>query len=247
MKFYLIIISIFYISIVKSQVVNIEEKRTDDKSSGIQGNIDFDFNLTQNTIQILQVNNNAKLQFYKNKHLWLLFNSVSLSKANNQELINEGFQHLRYNYKINKSILAEAFIQYQYNPVNRLQKRYLAGFGPRFNVKSTDSLQLFFGPLSMYEYELIDNGIVNKTIRLSAYLSLAYKFNKSISINNITYYQPDYFNFNDYRVSSETNFKIKLTTKLSLDIRFSLVYDSKPPPEVNNIYYTLSNGIKYEF
>lgn len=249
MKVFVAILLVFIVSITSAQVVNIEKKRIGEDDEGFSGKIDLSAGITETENQIIQGKNNIKLQYKKNQHTFLLFNNISLIKADEQKLINDGFQHVRYNYELEKiPITWETFTQNQYNTVKLLKRRILTGAGPRFRILNNDTISFFVGPLVMYENEILtDDSTTFETIRMSNYLSFAVNLSKTLSFNHITYYQPDLSNFNDYRISSETSFKLFFTRKLAFSIVFNYTFDSKPPTDINKSFYSLSNTISYTF
>src|ERR1700740_1166017 len=123
---------VFVHSYTQAQVINIESKRFLNDTNGWVGKIDFNFLLTQNTQQIIQVGNNVHVQYQRNRSRFLVLNDVNFIKAGNTDFVNAGYQHFRYNYKIVDRVTWEAFTQVQYNKVLRLHLRFLSGTGPRF-------------------------------------------------------------------------------------------------------------------
>lgn len=245
----LIILTFFLDIIANSQVVNIEKQRTNDQTKKLQGTIDISVNYTKNNTELLQAKNKIQLQYYQNKNSFLLFNELSQVKADQKSYLNDGFLHFRYNYDFKpKFLIGEAFTQYQYNRIKKLKHRYLAGFGPRIRLVDTTNIQSYIGPLLMYEYEILtENSAYTEKLRLSIYASVQFKFNEKLSFNHITYYQPWLKDFSDVRLNSETNLTVSITKNLSYKILFTLAYDTKPPQDVNMLFYTLSNGLSFKF
>ena len=66
-------------------------------------------------------------------------------------------------------------------------------------------------------------------------------------LKHITYYQPNFQNFNDYRISSETGLGISITKHFGLDTSFAFDYDSDPPIGVQALFYFLKNKIVFKF
>lgn len=258
MKFYLLIIFWIFSFTANSQVVNIEKKRVKGEGDGWQGTVSTSLNYTKNTNEIIQGSNSLKLQHYKDKNSYLIFNDISIMQINDEKYLNSGFLHFRYNHDFNKKVvIAEAFTQIQYNELQKLQRRFLWGGGLRYKLMDKEKLRLFMGTLAMYEFELLDNDETTDIIRMNCYLSVGYKYNDSFSFNNITYYQPNIAAFDDYRIASETSMNIKINKKLTFRTFFKLNYDSAPPtvkyddgrPDevVPSIFYSLNNGISYKF
>ncbi len=232
---------------LSAQVVNIEKKRTKKAEGGLQGNIDLNFALTETTKQIIQGKNDIKFQFIHKNNTVLFFNNLSLMQIDNEKFLNDGFQHLRYNYNIIKdNLIAEIFVQHQYNSIKKLNRRMLGGFGPRIKIVENENIRIFSGPLCMYEYEELLTKEVHEKWRASIYISLSVDY-KQIKINSITYYQPNISETKDYRISSDSSLNIGITDKLSFKSGFSLSFDSQPPEDIASLFYTLNNGVSFTF
>jgi len=255
MKFRLLLILIFASFCSYSQVINIEKKRFSSNEKKLQGNIDLSLNFIKSTKDIIQGKNNLKLQYYKDKTTYLFFNDITIMRVDTLSYLNSGFQHLRYNYDFsNNWLIAEAFTQIQYNKVQKLQRRFLWGTGARYRIVDTTNVSLFVGTSAMYEFELLlDNSEGNSgsnafdAFRGNIYLSLNFNIKENLRFGHITYYQPALSYFSDYRLSSETSMRIKISTKLTYKVSFNFSYDSDPPDEVQNLFYSLNNGISYIF
>ena len=101
----------------------------------------------------------------------------------------------------------------------------------------------------MYEYELLSDSLNTdiSILRVDAYLNFIYSINKYVSFSNIVYYQPAFKNFNDYRISSETGLRFNINKFLSLSILYSAEYDSEPPENVDNLFYSFINRLIIKF
>ncbi len=246
-----VILSIIITSqICIAQVVNIEKKRKGNED-GFAGVIGLGFYLIDNGKHISQFKNTIDLQYKKRSHTFILLNDLSLMTVDDDNIVNSGFQHFRYNYTLKDSsfITIEAFVQHQYNAAKLLEKRLLAGVGPRFRIINSNKVSCFIGLIGMYEYEQLTDSLRTKTelIRLGSYLSFNWDIAQNLSLNNITYYQPAFQRFTNYRISSETNFRLKITRSLSFEIGLQTNYDSNPPENVQNLFYYWENALSYEF
>lgn len=233
---------------VGAQVVNIENKRMDNAKQGWQGVLNLDFDLEKNTTSILQLENQNQVMYQKKKNKVLLLNDIGLIQAGNQNYLNKGYIHIRYNYRLSHLVTWEAFVQAQYNQIEKQQLRALAGTGPRFRIADNDTFHFYLGTLYMYEYEELTGELqINRANRLSSYISIGYSINDHFWIDHITYYQPRLDYFGDFRIASETVFGFKIFKHLAFGVHFSLNYDTKPPPEVPDLIYSLKNSIGYKF
>jgi hypothetical protein len=246
-----------------AQVVNTEKLRSA-SDDGWLAEAGFDFGLTRNKAgQTLRLGSRLRLEYEKDKSRWMLLGAYNLTQFRNVEnpgsvprnFANNAFGHLRYNYLANDWLTWEAFTQLQYDEIQQIDARLLTGTGPRVKLLRTDSSQLFFGLLYMYEHEESVNvfeipeertlDVVLNDHRLSTYLSGGFQITETFSINHVTYFQPNLEDFfGDFRISSETSLSFKISKKLAFRTYFQLMYDERPPIPVPNTMYTLSNGFE---
>lgn len=232
-----------------AQLVNVEKSRKEAKP-GLQGSIDLNLSLAKNTKQIFEGGTTAHIQYTRNRHLILALNSISLLRAEGSNLINDGFQHIRYNYSIGNGFATfETFTQHQYNSIRLLQRRFLLGIGPRLRIYENENFGLYLAPLVMYEQEKLndENQTQTNKIKGDLYISTTYSLDKQISFSHTTYYQPDLNKINQFRLASDTGLEVKFNTSFSFIVTYSLAYDTHPPDDIPNLFYTLKNGIKYNF
>lgn len=232
-----------------AQIVNIENQRLHEKQNGWHLDSDLNFMLMKNLAIITQFGNRNKVFYKYDQHTVLLMTDLSLVKVNDNKYINSGFAHARYSYNSNRfeKLYYEGFLQTQYNRVQYLKVRNLAGAGARFEVVKLDSFAVNTGAFVMGEYEVETDETIHQTARYSCFLSFDYQFNKSTGINSITYYQPDFLDPSDFRISSETSFRVKINKHLSLRVVYNLYYDTNPPQTIPTTFYTLSNAINVHF
>ena len=231
-----------------AQLVNIEKLRKD-KKEGIQGAAALSLTLTQNTKQIFQALNQVNLQYHKEKHTLLLINNIGFMRVEGDNLINNGFQHLRYNYQVTDLLTLEAFTQHQYNAIRLLKQRFLLGGGPRFRLIETEQFALFLAPLVIYEFESLSDDQATETRKFKGnfYVSARLNITERVFFTHTTYYQPDFAIFREFRLASDTSLEMKISERFSFEVIFDLLYDSHPPQEIPNTFYTLRNGLRYSF
>jgi hypothetical protein len=247
-RFLLIILQLFLSATISAQqVVHIESKRLKGDKQGYSGNIDLNINFIQNQNDIFQLNNSGQLQYKDSTHSVLLLHNLNLTHLNENKIVNEGFQHLRYSYSVIEFIAFEAFLQSMYNQLVNIKFRGLAGYGPRFKIIDKDSMRLFVGTMLMHEYEQETNGKINKADRLNLFTSFGFPIKEKVHFDMIMYYQPDVLRFHDYRLSTEAVIQFKFSKHLYFRFVQSWVYDAYPPEGVRNFFYNFRNGIRYEF
>jgi hypothetical protein len=246
-KLTLFFLSILFAFTSQAQVINIESRRFLHDTDGWVGKIEANFSAVQNIQQVVTVGCNIHAQYQKNRHRFLEISDLAFVKAGNKDFVNSGYQHFRYNYKINKWITGEAFVQAQYNKALLLDERYLAGIGPRFKLSKREHFRCYFAALYMYEYEWRDNyRMHNRNNRLSSYLTLSLFYQK-FDITSTTFYQPNLGYIDDYRIANDTSLEILLTNKFNFKMGVVLLYDTRQPPGVPDLTYAVRNGISYKF
>lgn len=244
----ILLIFVLFGFVVEGQVINIEGKRFLNDTNGWVGNADFTFNVIQNTQQVLSFSNTLRIQYQKNKSRFILLNDVNFIKAGNTNFVNTGYQHFRYNYKVNKTLTMEAFTQTQYNPVLKLDFRYLLGAGPRFKLLKKENAKIYFATLYMYEYDDIVNDVVNLyEHRLSSYLTFTFGLFKTVEITSTTFYQPNIENTNDYRIANDTGLELHINKHLNFKSSFNLLYDTYQPVGIPDLVYSFRNGLSLKF
>lgn len=243
---------IFFVLLCSSltaQVVNIEQRRSDLPKSGIQGSVEFSLQYIKNTSELLAFKNKSTIQYFLKKNMFLFFSDNDFGKTDGNLFLNEGFQHVRYNYNIaNTSFLVEAFGQFQYNGKRNLNARWLTGLGPRYRIFAKDSVWLFTGILFMYEHERLGGEYKSsgEYYRFSAYQSFGWKFDH-FTFTQITYYQPVIDKFSDYRFTTQSAVLVPMFKRLTFKIAFQYNYESVPPPGIKPRYYSFDNSILWKF
>lgn len=233
----------------QAQIVNIENKRLDGKEEGFDGSVDLNLNFTMNTKQLLQIGDKLRLGYTKNRHHGLIVTDHAFVKSNDDDFINRGYEHIRYNYTLKDSgkIVYEAFQQGQFNKIQKINLRLLLGTGFRFNIIDREKYQLSFGTGIMGEYEeLIDFGN-SRDILSTSYLSFDGQFSESVGFNTISYLQPKLIDRGNYRFANETYVRFKINKYLSFKVVYSVVHDSRDIEGVRKTNYILKNTLSFKF
>ena len=251
-------ISMFFVLNIAAQVVNTEAVRFTTNEKKWIGDFDFSFGLNRTKAgETLNLRANGNLQYKKGSEKWMLLSGYSLVQFLNiddpgavpKNFNNAQYIHLRYNRRFKGKTIWEVFVQEQWDEIHEIEVRLLGGTGPRFELMETDSSQIYFGALYMFEYENtgpMDSAERNRDHRLSTYLSLGFNFSKFI-VNHIMYYQPNLERFSDYRINSESSIAVQIDKRISLRTSFTYIFDSKPPATVRKTRFNLSSGIRLEF
>ncbi len=233
-----------------SQIVNVESLRATQDSNGFHGVENFNIDYVRNTKELLTLTNNLSLQYKRNRNLLMFLNTFDVSLANDEVLEQNGFFHLRYNYKLNGWLTYEALAQYQTNAPLRIQNRFLAGMGSRFTLLEKKKNSIYLGTLFLYEYDdEAENTRVHNDVRLSSYLSYNLHLDKRMVWSTVAYYQPRLDYWEDFRVSLQGKLAIKLFRNFYFNSIISMAYDAFPvvDEDIPQLTMKWTNGISYKF
>lgn len=233
---------------LKAQVINIESKRFLNDTDGWVGNSDFVLSMIKNTQQIISFSNTTRIQYQEGKHKFLFLNDVGLVKAGNVNFVNAGYQHVRYNFKLQSRLTMEAFIQTQYNPILKLDFRFLYGVGPRFKIIKQKNVRIYAASLIMYEYDLIKNNPVpEQATRASFYVSSTFLSKQNFELTSTSFYQPKIGEGSDYRFANDTSIEIFINKHINYKTSLNLLFDTRQPTDVPDLVYTFRNGLTFKF
>lgn len=236
----------------QAQLVNIETKRIQTDSSRFVLNADFAFNHSNNDgLTVNQINGTLTTQLKSKdfKKIYLFLGNYRLIDSDKGNLQNSWFLHTRFNYKFNRLLRLEAFLQGQYNQLLVVEQRNLVGAGLRTKWMDREYFSGYLGNSYMYEAEYSDKaGTREYNHRNSTYLSLSY-FSKSkrFSITNTVYYQPLYKNYNDYRILEQFRLDIPLAEWFKVFMIYDYYFDSKTPLNTKEYTSQLQIGVGFNF
>lgn len=237
----------------RAQLINVESNRMQEDTSRFAGQVSASFSYQQNNNSTLLETNgalNLQTRTKSRKDVFLLLGSYDLKQANSGDLSNDGFVHLRYTHLFNDFFSLEGFVQYQTNPVLLLNNRMLIGTGPRFKILNKPNLKSSLGTMYMFELENTLEKIPNHYLnhRLSTFFTFNYVFaEKKIEFNTITYYQPLFNDFADFRITNQTMLSFKIIKRTSLQFGINYLYDASPPKGVIGNSFSSVMGVKAEF
>jgi hypothetical protein len=242
---------LFFQNILLGQVVNIEDRRIRvGDSVHWLGKADLGLNLIQNTQQFLTASAAVQVEYKNKKHFVLSISAYNLAKTATQNILNDGFQHLRYNYDVTDKIVWEGYAQAQYNERIRLRLRTLAGTGFRFKLLREKATRLYLGTSYFYEQtQFRDTTLPFFNHRLSIYTAFSYKMSNSATFASTTYCQPILTDLQNMRWASDNSLVFPFSKKLSFRANLNLTFDTDPrlPETVPDLIYAWTNGIRWSF
>lgn len=248
MRFLITLAGCFFGIVLSGQVLNVEGQRFVNDTNGWVGRVGFSFQLLQNTKQVIGLGNAVHVQYRHNRHRVLLLSDLNFIRAGGTDFVNTGYQHIRYNNKLNEHLTWEFFVQTQYNKVLLMDFRGLAGTGPRVKLLKKENLHLYAAALYMFEHEQITgDSITFNDHRMSSYVTNTWILSKHADWSATVFYQPNLGNFSDMRIAGDMALDINITKKLGFRTTFNFLYDNKQPAGVPEWTYQLKNSIDWHF
>ena len=249
----LVILFLFCLStvLINAQIVNIENKRIYDDSSGISGSIVANFSAIRNQDLLLNAGFKPLIQYKSPLHYYLLYADWNYSKGANNTFSNTGMIHFRYAYRL-KSLVKnhqkspwklESYMQIQYNQLLRQKLRALTGSGIRLKIFDIKGNRAFLGSSAFFEYEELQTLEEIHQVRWSNYLSWFVNIN-DIIFTGVNYYQPTINDFRDSRFMGQYTFGYRLKKNISIRGDFMIFFDSRPAQNVKNTVFNSSFGLQ---
>ena len=147
---------------------------------------------------------------------------------------NSGLVHLRYGRDATEWLRPEVFTGVSYDEFLYLERRWIAGGGPRFTLAEGESGRAHFGASWMWEREASNPQVVleppTRTVqRLSTYLSGSAPVSGEVTVRAALYFQPAFRDLSDHRVLSDVLLSVDVAERWETGVEFETRYDSDPP------------------
>jgi hypothetical protein len=254
---------LFSISIIHSQVLNIDrENGQDSVKRKSQAAFMFSFSSDKQKKNIIDIANTSEFALFFKKQLTTIFLSqVELSMNGPQVIENNGFFQLRFRDNDSRKFYPDFFAQYQWNGILGLEKRGLIGVNGRFNFfeKRESDFYASVGVFSENErwnpslssFAFFDSSLVSVSrnlFRLNLSSKFALKINKKIDIAGSTFVQfPFNSNFKNPRWFFDTNIFFKIDDHWNFVIHYDHNFDRYRPLPIDDYYYNFTFGAQIKF
>jgi hypothetical protein len=233
--------------------VNTEKYRSAADTTGFTLQSEIDMKLQKGNVdfQEMSIESLAQYKFVSGRMFFVI--SGDLGWESGRRFSNTMLAHLRYVKNISKILQLEFFVQTDYDKSRLLDGRLIAGAGPRWRLWNKPKEGLWIGNSLFYEqekYSLSANAKHEekiRNVRFSTYLSFIKSLRDFADLNTVFYFQPQFSDWDDFKIVGESGLVIKLTKHLSMDIKFIYRFDNKPPDSIKKEDITLENGLIITF
>ena len=224
-------------------IVNVMSKSDQKADVGLTGTISGSLSYQSGNIELLRIEGGTNLVYRHHEHTYILKGAYAFfgeyMNAPNS-IINKGFGHLRYRYRLEDWLQIESFGQGQFDKILRIKLRLLWGAGLRFEY-NMENLGLEAGTTYMLEREVEEDdywdnvsfgSLVN---RWSNYLMVTWDVAENVTVGTMNFFQPRFDRFCDYRIYHDLYLELSANQQLSMRLSYEVQYDSSPWPSVDPI------------
>lgn len=250
---FIIVCFLLLIGSVDAQIVNIENKRIYDDTSGWSGAVDASLSAVRNKDLLLTGSFRPRVQFKTRYHYGLFITDWVYSKGADRVFANSGMVHLRYAYRLGKHIDSaakspwkwETYAQVQYNQLLDQRLRALGGSGLRWKALDKKGLRFFAGTSVFYEHEeLQSTGELITDFRWSSYISCFIDPRPSWNFSATAYFQPVVNNYTDLRILGQYTLTFQFLKRIDFRLEYNTFYDARPPLGVREWVFSGTAGIR---
>lgn len=243
----LALLLLFSVSETNAQVLNVESYRSEADTAGSwSGSLQFGFSAAKQKSETIQLNNRSSASYFGSRDTYLFITNLNLLRIDD-ELISNGYVHLRSTFFYQSRWSPEAFTQYQYSQDWGLRRRNLLGGGIRYDFVESDDFTAGFTTGGMYEHEVwrAEDGPRQQFDRFKSTSSLLMRGNLSsnTTLYVVGYYQAEPTDFLNPRLTGNIDLRFRITRIVQFAAQFSTTYDYAPALEVPSWIYSFQNSI----
>jgi hypothetical protein len=233
--------------------INTERFRQDTDSSGFSGNADISATAMTGNTDFQLVTLGSRLNQNWSKSYTFLVMDGGLGWNNGERFFDQALAHLRHVVTLNDLLQQETFLQYDFNKKRKLLQRELLGAGVRLRLFKTDIIKLRTGLAYMLEKERYSlprrtrHGDQVYVQRLSSYLTCEIRMQKIVRLLTVSYYQPRFDDWTDYKFLSENMLIVDVGKHLDITNSVNFRFDSMPPEGVRKLDMVSKFGVSVKF
>jgi hypothetical protein len=233
-------------------ILNVERLRNEE-SAGLTGRLSSSVSLKTGNTEIVQIGGSLGLGFLAGNHWVRGFAGLDRLKKGSQEILDNKYFHLRYNYLLREHLRTFHFLQLQTNQNLFLKRRLLLGSGLRYRLAGGGETGLDVGGGVMLETERLDQERLGpgeasntETLRMANLLVGSGPIGDGSKWTAVVYYQPALDGFEDYRLLGEAGLSVNIINSLDLTVDLTWRHDSRTPAGLKEDDLGLKTGISLE-
>ena len=220
----------------------------DADASGWSGRLDGLFSGSGGNTERLLLETGGRIQWQGEKHRYRLQVSGGYEESAGIEVARNFVIHLRHNRSLGGRWATVSFAQVQHNPFQRLQSRWLFGFGPRYDLVRDDRGSAAVGLTPMLEVERIQGEDDHSARgRLSVFLHLFRQVGESSRLDAVAFWQPLFSDLAAFRASANVTLTVAVTGTVDLKVGAAVEDNARPPAGVKRTDWNTFAGLGVGF
>jgi len=239
-------------STMAAQAILNVERLQQGEVEGLHGEVTGRLTLSGGNTDLLQVGIQAGGGFRTLHHWPRAFLGMERLRKNDEEILDNRYLHVRYNYIFGDRFRSFHFYQLQTNQNLLLRRRWLLGSGLRGRALGGNDGNLEVGSGLMYEAETLQQSALEpgedpdtRTVRMANLLVASWDPREGARVVAVAYYQPDIQRFMDYRLVGEAGLAVEIVGGISLDVTLNWRHDSRAPATLVQDDVSLKTGLTY--
>ncbi|CAA6824946.1 MAG: Unknown protein [uncultured Sulfurovum sp.] len=231
--------------------INIEAQIIGEKEKGFEGEVSLEAQYNSGNTNTQSIGFSAKAQYDAEDWLSFVIASYSYEEANDERNKDHGLLHWRYiNHIEDTAYDWELFLQDEYNELQNIKTRALAGAGFRrgfdtYFDKFYVGLGLFYS--YMEPQDITDEDLILKRVKVNSYISLKKTFSERFFVTYVGYLQPNVEDVSDYTMRHTMQFNTPLTKSLLLSLDLDYQYNATPYSGVKKDDFSSILNLKFKF
>jgi len=239
---------------LQAQIVNIQPELRKKTKDGFAGKMDYLLEWQTGNTNLFKTEGGLILKYRQRDHLILGLLTGGIAETSGEEYVNKYMGHIRYLYHITQWLAGETFGQYEEDKFKRIDKRMLAGIGPRLTLPIDSKwIEISLGSAYMLEYNrnstgpYLDSGLEDTYHRWSNYINLDIPVSDDIYFFSTFYIQPRWDQFSDYRLLNDNSINIKINKFFAFKLAAIISYDSAPLESVEALNTSLKTSLSLSY
>lgn len=231
-------------------IVNVLAPKIGEQPNGFTLSLGESFSGSGGNVDGFRFKSNLGFRLQNEDHTLYTVGSASVGKSEGVLNSESAFGHFRYRWTFYEPISLVTFVQGSHDRFRRLVLRAVAGAGAEVRLFRLKQIEWFGAIALMPEWEVLNDGVVDDQgygTRMSSYITQAYSLTGNLTIGNTTFYQPQIMAWGDFRLLNDFLLAYKLNKYFSIRFTVNILYDSKPPPEVEKMDWRVSHGINFSY
>ncbi len=233
---------------VQSSVILNTLEGTETTEPGWSGRLDGLLSGSGGNTESFLVETGGRVQWQGERNRFRLQVTGGYQESDNIETARNEVVHLRHNRELSGPWSTVSFLQVQHNPFQRLDSRWLAGVGPRYDITRDDNGVLALGAIPMLEVERRkgEEGHVSRG-RLSVFLHVARRLSSNTKLEAVAFWQPLFSDVSASRTVGNLTLSVEVSGEVDLKVGVAIEDNARPPVGVERTDWSTFTGLGMSF